>query len=209
MSAPSSSTLPTEQTRAHHGAFTATPSSAAPRNPRLTVPTPGLNNNPHLQTHPSIPREVNPSASPSKSVAFDLNTDPKRSADSGYETDDSDSTIDGHTPRHHPKYQPQTRRRSSSVPSAHSHHHRNSDGSGGAGPSSSYSSSRHHHHPSHSHSHHSQRSSPREDSPLDSDSTVDPPERFDSKGRLLPQKSEDSSVERLEDYLRNLAKVLI
>ncbi|OKP10041.1 hypothetical protein PENSUB_4506 [Penicillium subrubescens] len=205
VSAPSSSTLPTEQTHAH-GAFTATPSGAVPRNPGLTFPTPGLNNDPHLHIPPSISREVNPSASSSKSVAFDLDTDPKRSADAGYETDDSDSTIDGYTPRHHPKFQSQTHRRSSSVPSAH---HRTSDGSGGAGPSSSSSSPRHHQHSSNRHSHHSQRSSPREDSPLDSDSTIDLPERFDSKGRRLPESSENSSVERLEDYLRNLAKVLI
>ncbi|KAF3392666.1 hypothetical protein F1880_008574 [Penicillium rolfsii] len=183
VSAPSSSTLPTEQTHAHDG----------------------LNNNSHPQFPSSIPREDNSSGSPSKSVAFDLTPDSARSADPGYETDDSDSTVDGNTPRHRSKSQSRTHRRSSSVPTAHSHHHRNSDGTG-SGPNSSSSPSRHHH-SSHRHSHHSQRSSPREDSPLDSDSTVDLPDRFDSKGRLLPQK--DSSVEQLEDYLRKIARVLI
>lgn len=199
-------TLPTEH--AHDGAFTATPSGAVPKDPRLTVPTPGLNIDPNAQHSQSIPRSENPSSSPLKFVAFDLNTntDSKRPHDPGYETDDSDSTIDEYTPGHRAKsyMNSHSRARSSSVPSTHHDHH--SHARAGADASSGSSAFRHQH-PSHSHSHHSQRSHPPESSDS-SESTIELPDRFDSKGRLLPTR-ENPSVESLGSYIRNLRRVFV
>ncbi|KAJ5368866.1 uncharacterized protein N7496_008626 [Penicillium cataractarum] len=209
VSAPSSSTttLPTKQTHAHDGAFTATPSGAVPKDPRLTVPTPGLTIDPNAQHQQSIPRLENQSSSPLKSVAFDLNSSPdsKRPQDPGYETDDSDSTIDEYTPGHRPKsyMKPHSRARSSSLPSdRHDHHSHTRDGAD-ASSSSSASASRNEHH----HSHHSQRSHPPESSDS-SESTIDLPDRFDSKGRLLSTR-ENPSVESLGSYIRNLRRVFV
>ncbi|CEJ60924.1 hypothetical protein PMG11_09478 [Penicillium brasilianum] len=192
VSAPLSSTttLPTEQTHAHDG----------------------LSIGPHSQHPQSIPRSENPSSSsPLKSVAFDLNTntDSERSQDPGYETDDSDSTIDEYTPGHRARSHTHShsRARSSSVPSAH-HHHHHSNARAGADASSSSSVSRHQqpsHRHTHSQSHHSQRSHPPELSDS-SESTIELPDRFDSKGRPLPP-IEDPSVESLGSYIRNLKRV--
>jgi hypothetical protein len=85
----------------------------------------------------------------SKSVAFNLK---------GYESDDSDSTINND--------------------SYHDSHQRHK---------SSQSRSR--------------------SSTDESDSTIDLPDRFDSKGRLIKEKS-DSSTEKLEDFLNKVSKVL-
>ena len=95
----------------------------------------------------------------SKSVAFDLK---------GYESDDSDSTINNES------------------------HSRNSQ----------------HNDPySHRKSSHSRTSSYNKSSPDESDSTIDLPDRFDSKGRLLKQKIDDPT-EKLEDFLNKVSKVL-
>lgn len=95
----------------------------------------------------------------SKSVAFDLK---------GYESDDSDSTINNDS------------------------HSRNSQ----------------HNDPySHRKSSHSRTSSYNKSSPDESDSTIDLPDRFDSKGRLLKQKIDDPT-EKLEDFLNKVSKVL-
>lgn len=213
VSAPSSSTtLPTKQTHAHDGAFTATSSGAVPKNPRLTAGPSGVNIRPPSQSPPSTPRTDAPQSSSSKSVAFNLDSESQKPADPGYETDNSDSTIDEYTPGHRTSssFHP----RSSSGSSARFNDHRSRFGAGaGAGVgvvSSSSSSASPHRHSSdrhfHSNSHRSQRDSHRDST--SSDSTIELPERFDSKGRLLTQ-TENSSVEKLENFMKKVAQVLI
>ena len=73
----------------------------------------------------------------------------------------------------------------------------------GGGPLDPRHSSHRH---SHSNSHRSQRDSHRDST--SSDSTIELPERFDSKGRLLTQK-ENSSVEKIENFMKKVAQVLI
>ena len=104
VSAPQSSTLPTDQYHTRDGGFTG-PCSVSSRTIANNLRT-GLDVN-NLQPPPSIPRSGSQPAPSSKSVAFDLTPEPDR----GYETDDSDSTI--RSPSHRPHY---SRRRSSSVP---------------------------------------------------------------------------------------------
>lgn len=57
-------------------------------------------------------------------------------------------------------------------------------------------------HPAHG----SRRTSPDKKQESDSDSTIDLPDRFDSQGRLLPQR-EDGHHDSLEGLLRGLNKV--
>ncbi|OQD70151.1 hypothetical protein PENDEC_c026G04071 [Penicillium decumbens] len=103
VSAPQSSTLPTDQSRDGLG----------------------LSN---LQSTPSVPRSGSQPAPSSKSVAFDLTPEP----DHGYETDDSDSTIhsSAHRPHYsrrrsssvpHPPMTPPQSREHRHHPSKHSH----------------------------------------------------------------------------------------
>ncbi|RAK95196.1 DUF3824 domain-containing protein [Aspergillus ibericus CBS 121593] len=122
------------------------------------------------------PRAASQPAGP-KSVVFDLNLEPERQKDLGYESDDSDSTIESiHGSR---RSRPRPRRHSSSEP---------------------YSLSQRSDAPSEPRDHNPAGES-------DSDSTIDLPDRFDSQGRLLPQSSDDPVGGRLEHLLRGFNRV--
>ncbi|KAJ5805994.1 uncharacterized protein N7503_003596 [Penicillium pulvis] len=161
---------------------------------RSTLPTDlhthdDLANDSQLAEADSSPRSSSQSEPPaSKSVSFNLNSDNEQLTDRGYETDDSDSTIeDGHHSHHH------RRRRSSSVPYPPTSHHRSAG-----------------HYPSHAHpQHHSSTDLSKHKAPeLDSDSTIDLPERFDRKGRLLKEEEDDPTVAKIEDFINRFTKVL-
>ncbi|PKX98633.1 DUF3824 domain-containing protein [Aspergillus novofumigatus IBT 16806] len=102
-----------------------------------------------------------------KSVAFDLNAE-ERPIDPGYETDDSDTTIDSLTPHHHRDRHPKGDRPS---------HLKDKDATDLQEP--------------------------------DSDSTIDLPDRFDSHGRLLPERDDDPLVDGLEKLLRGINRVFV
>lgn len=144
------------------------------------------------------------SPSHSKSVAFDLDGNAKADKDKprthdttygeGYETDDSDSTIDGNDRSHH-----------------RHHHHRHPPPPFREHSSNLYepipnTDSRHHHH------HHHQtpkptpapttRSATRDSS--DSEATIDLPDRFDSQGRKLPEEGDDPLADSVEHLLQNI-----
>lgn len=92
----------------------------------------------------------------------------------GYESDDSDSTVGSiGASRRHRSYS----RRRSSPPSTRQNVGRST--------------------------HETSRSSPDKKQESDSDSTIDLPDRFDSQGRLLPQREDDRS-DPLEGLLRGL-----
>ena len=99
-----------------------------------------------------------------------------RQMDPGYEPDDSDSTINSTNRKHRPN----AHRRRRSYPD-----HKN--------PDRHYNNAR----PS---------EAPDDAPPSDSDSTIDLPDRFDSHGRLLPEK-ESGSKNRLEDLLGGINSV--
>lgn len=42
----------------------------------------------------------------------------------------------------------------------------------------------------------------------DSDSTIDLPDRFDNRGRLLPQKEQDPAGQKIEDFINQFSKVV-
>ncbi|KAJ5668905.1 hypothetical protein N7462_009975 [Penicillium macrosclerotiorum] len=177
VSAPlSSTTLPTDQDHARDGLNSFT-NSYQPQ----SVPSPGMQPNPS-----------------SKSVAFDLSPDSPRHQDPGYETDDSDSTIDSYParPRHN-------RRRSSSVPyppmphpRSNHHHHRH------AGSAAS-SASRHQHS-----SHLSQGNRAPEQDSDSTVSTIELPDRFDEHGRRLPQRGDDPAADKIEELIEKFARVI-
>ncbi|KAL4735724.1 hypothetical protein BDV11DRAFT_208230 [Aspergillus similis] len=121
----------------------------------------------------------------SKSVAFD--DDPQTNENTmGYETDDSDSTIDGMSSgrrrrrRHHRRHRSDRRRYSSSDPYA------------SAKDRSAAQIQK-------------QTSAPESDS----DATIDLPDRFDRDGRLLPQPEDDPLAEKVESLLRRFNRVFI
>ncbi|KAL4768978.1 hypothetical protein BDW60DRAFT_225415 [Aspergillus nidulans var. acristatus] len=121
----------------------------------------------------------------SKSVAFD--DDPQTNEKTtGYETDDSDSTIDGmssgrrHRRRHHRRHRSGRRRYSSSDPYA-------------SAKDRSVAQIQ------------KQTSAPGSDS----DATIDLPDRFDRDGRLLPQPGDDPLAEKVESLLRRFNRVFI
>ncbi|KAJ5591670.1 uncharacterized protein N7459_002039 [Penicillium hispanicum] len=128
----------------------------------------------------------------SKSVAFDLGSDPshRMRPDPGYETDDSDSTIDSHGHRSHRDRH--HRRRSSVLYSDKPHSHSDKDRTSSAAR------------PQHS-SAQSQDAYKVPES--ESDSTIDLPDRFDTHGRLLPEK--DPAAEKFEDFMKKFTRVLI
>ncbi|KAH8695968.1 hypothetical protein BGW36DRAFT_179272 [Talaromyces proteolyticus] len=130
-----------------------------------------------------------------KSVSFDLN-DQERSnmkaripsdetAEKGYETDDSDSTIDG---LDHGRY---------------SHHHRPRHPSAPYGRTSAVPNNA-------SSTHNGNANPPPKPHPLnvardsDSESTIELPDRFDTEGRRLPEKGDDPLADRVDDLLRNV-----
>ncbi|RDW90839.1 DUF3824 domain-containing protein [Aspergillus mulundensis] len=121
----------------------------------------------------------------SKSVAFD--DDPQTNEkNNGYETDDSDSTIDGMSSgrrrrrRHHRRHRSDRRRYSSSDPYA-------STNDRTAAPKQN------------------QTGAPESDS----DATVDLPDRFDRQGRLLPQPGDDPLADKVENLLRRFNRVFV
>ncbi|KAJ5605964.1 hypothetical protein N7510_008745 [Penicillium lagena] len=138
----------------------------------------------------------------SKSVSFDL--DPETKSDTGYETDDSDATIDGHNDHHRHNH----RRRH------HRHHRRRHSSSVPRSPMPypSSSSSHHHHHHSSSSSRHSSNAKNQPEnksSSTDSDSTIDLPDRFDSQGRPLTQRGvEDPAAAKIEEMINKFSKIL-
>lgn len=138
----------------------------------------------------------------SKSVTFDLV--PEYSpGDPGYETDDSESTIsEGENSRHRHEHH-YDRVYSSYTPRPSTSRHSAAADSGGYGHGTS---SRSHH----SQDHHNHRDHhDRDQEPVsDSDSTIDLPDRFDSKGRLLPQHEEDPLGDHFEDLIRGISHVL-
>ncbi|KAB8258100.1 hypothetical protein BDV32DRAFT_126415 [Aspergillus pseudonomiae] len=115
----------------------------------------------------------------SKSVAFDLSSEDGQQLDPGYETDDSDSTI-------------------GSISGVRRHGHRQ-------------------HHSSRTESeiqHMATEKKPRSNTSgkeieSDSDSTIDLPDRFDSQGRLLPQREGDMFADGLDSLLRGFNKVFV
>ncbi|GFG19077.1 hypothetical protein IFM5058_09679, partial [Aspergillus udagawae] len=135
-----------------------------------------------------------------KSVAFDLDAE-ERPIDPGYETDDSDSTIDSSTTHHH-----RDRHRSSTTSSAHRRRHSSSD---------PYFPPRKSKFPPCSAPAKGDRPRPFKDNgtsnpqETDSDSTIDLPDRFDSQGRLLPERDDDPLVDRFEQLLRGINRVFV
>ncbi|OJJ30758.1 hypothetical protein ASPWEDRAFT_118432 [Aspergillus wentii DTO 134E9] len=118
-----------------------------------------------------------------KSVSFDLNsgTSHDRQMDPGYETDDSDSTIGSLKGDRQHGYH----RRCSSDPYSSKS---NTKSRPGGGSSTTLDAGK--------------------NIGSDSDSTIDLPARFDSQGKLLPQRENDPVVDRLEDLIRDISKVL-
>ncbi|KAK4861370.1 hypothetical protein LT330_004286 [Penicillium expansum] len=157
---------------------------------------------------PSPPRSTSQPPQVSKSVAFDLTDSPR---DPGYETDDSDSTVETYSSSHHGGRDqrhdrdrdtyPHHRRRSSSVPyppmpypsPASSDHY------------DSYHASSQHRNHSPAPRHHEGRDHNKVSEP-ESDSTIDLPNRFDGKGHFLPER--DPAVEKIEDLVNKFTKVL-
>ncbi|KAJ5752176.1 hypothetical protein N7520_009093 [Penicillium odoratum] len=126
----------------------------------------------------SVPR-FSSQSEPLASKSVSFNLNSEGGDDRGYETDDSDSAFEG----------PSHRRRSSSVPHQsmpHSPDHRSG----------------------HTHSHHSSTPQTPSKTELDSDSTIDLPQRFDRKGHLLMEKEEDPAVAKIEDFINRFTKVL-
>ncbi|PWY93307.1 hypothetical protein BO94DRAFT_460694 [Aspergillus sclerotioniger CBS 115572] len=161
---------PTAQDRAFDGGFKTTAASWMPAN--IVAQSP-------LRTPRARRRRMRATSQPAgpKSVVFDLNLEHEQQKDLGYETDDSDSTIESiHGNR---RSRPRPRRHSSSEP--YSLYQR----------SDPQSSPQDRHHAGES----------------DSDSTIDLPDRFDSQGRLLPQSRDDPLAGRLEQLLRGFDRV--
>lgn len=151
-----------------------------------------------------------------KSVAFNLDPELVRPGDPGYESDDSDSTIDSLGGRSNARRRRSQRRHSSSAPhssrprlsedydsrnarkhrpaDAHTHHHYHTHNQ----------SPKHHHAPPED----SKNSHKNNDPENDSDSTIDLPDRFDSHGRLLPQRGDDPLADRFEDLLKRFSDKL-
>lgn len=134
-----------------------------------------------------------------KSVAFDLNAE-ERPIDTGYETDDSDSTIDSLSALHH-----RNRRRFSNT-SSHRRRHSSSDPYTSARKSQSQPSSSTAKGDRPTASKGNGASNPQES---DSDATIDLPDRFDSRGRLLPERNDDPLVDGLEQLLRGINRVFV
>lgn len=135
-----------------------------------------------------------------KSVAFDLNAE-ERPIDPGYETDDSDTTIDSLTPHHH-----RDRHRSSDTSFAHRRRHSSSD--------PYFTPRKPQFQPSSSQAKidrpgHSKDKGTTDLQEPDSDSTIDLPDRFDSHGRLLPERDNDPLVDGLEKLLRGINRVFV
>jgi hypothetical protein len=155
--------------------------------------------------HSPTPRARAASQPPQpKSVAFDLNAE-ARPIDTGYETDDSDSTIDSSTAHHH---RDRHRHRSSNTSSSsHRRRHSSSDPyTTRKSESQPTSSPAKRHRPNSSKDNGAGVSNPQES---DSDATIDLPDRFDAQGRLLPCRDDDPLVDGLEQLLRGINRVFV
>lgn len=138
-----------------------------------------------------------------KSVAFNLNTEPGRPGDAGYESDDSDSTVDSLGGRSHAHRRHSQRRHSSSAP--HSSRPRFSEDPDSRSAYAHNHGHGHHHKHNHGASEHGKKPQTDKDPENDSDTTVDLPDRFDSHGRLLPQREDDPLADRFEDLLKKFS----
>ncbi|KAL1861117.1 hypothetical protein Plec18170_001632 [Paecilomyces lecythidis] len=142
------------------------------------------------RNHESGERSHHEHSPQAKTVAFDLPSDSSNESDrsggpdAGYESDDSEATIDGSLPSH---------RRSSS-----SQHHR---------AHISHPPTPHPERGSSSRPHKQHASGKASES--DSDSTIDLPDRFDSEGRPLPQPGDDPLADHIEKLLNGLGGVLL
>ncbi|KAL2872298.1 DUF3824 domain-containing protein [Aspergillus lucknowensis] len=120
----------------------------------------------------------------SKSVAFDVNTQHNQQKD-GYETDDSDTTIEAIDSDRHRRHRRRRRRsdrrsHSSSEPNRSKRDPRKDDSIA--------------------------RESGLES---DSDATIDLPDRFDREGRLLPQPGDDPLAERFENFMKRVDRIFV
>lgn len=147
--------------------------------------------------------EPNGQSLQSKSVSFDL-TPEYSPGDPGYETDDSESTIstDSHHSHndddHHHHTHHHGQHHSSSLPRPPSTS-KHGTTTGGGSSSHGYSNNQH----SENHHFYGDKGSVSE-----SDSTIDLPDRFDSQGRLLPQREDDPLAGHFKDLLRGISHVL-
>ncbi|KAF9885290.1 hypothetical protein FE257_013091 [Aspergillus nanangensis] len=158
--------------------------SSSVRNPRKRVQRP--------QSQPAQP----------KSVAFNIS----RPTNSGYETDDSDSTVQSvHTAR--PQRHDNSRRRnSSSAPDYRSRSRHDYGDDYEYDPS--YNSRQKYTQDIPTSNAHRRENAKKTEPESDSDATIELPDRFDSKGRLLPQqRREDPLADRFEDLLRGVGRV--
>ncbi|CEL01479.1 hypothetical protein ASPCAL01061 [Aspergillus calidoustus] len=120
----------------------------------------------------------------SKSVAFDVDPAVDREKN-GYETDDSDTTIDamdsGRRRRRRRRRRSDRRHRSSSDPYRSKRSIAKKEGSTG-----------------------------RENGlESDSDATIDLPDRFDREGRLLPQPGDDPLADRFEHLMKRVNRIFV
>lgn len=160
----------------------------------------GMNDRASRATNSSFDRRKRSMSQPPiaqyKSVSFDLNRDDhhRNSGDSnpdrGYETDDSDSTIDGHDAGCSRKHHRSHRRRSSysaPFPSFAAPHRRDSRSSHIYQPKTPIDTAK--------------------DS--DSESTIELPDRFDAQGRPLPDKEDEHVARHFERLLHGFGDVLL
>ena len=173
--------------------------------------SPGEHGGPRPEMH-----EVNRGTEPegldpaqSKSVTFDLAPE-YNPGDRGYETDDSDSTVSGeesnHNRHHHHDHNHQEHhheRNRSPTPHPSTSRHGAAADSGSHG----HDTTRSHHSRDHHNAHRDHHGRDQE-SVSDSDSTIDLPDRFDSKGRPLPQREEDPLGGHFEDIVKGISHVL-
>ncbi|KAJ5788164.1 hypothetical protein N7457_003154 [Penicillium paradoxum] len=177
-----------------------------------TLPTDPNDVHKGLNIHPfpsSLPRSTSQPPQASKSVAFDLTDSPQ---DPGYETDDSDSTVEPYSSSYRDDREHHHDRDRDSH--HHHHHHRRRRSSPVPHPpvpypSSSFSNhhSSSHHHPSSHKSHERDERERNRPSETDSDSTIDLPSRFDRQGRLLLE--QEPVVKTIEDIVNKVSKILL
>ncbi|KAL4916938.1 hypothetical protein BDW62DRAFT_211607 [Aspergillus aurantiobrunneus] len=149
----------------------------------------GLEDSNRLETLRPRRRRTRAGSEPpqSKSVAFDVDSRDNQNR-GGYETDDSDSTVeamDSGRRRHRRRRRRRSdrRRHSSSEPYPRSKRDSADDGNPAQTKISGLES--------------------------ESDSTIDLPDRFDRDGRLLPQSGDDPLADRVENWLKRFNRVFV
>ncbi|KAL3466305.1 hypothetical protein BJX64DRAFT_284572 [Aspergillus heterothallicus] len=142
----------------------------------------GLEDPPRLSTPRLRRRRSRAGSEPpqSKSVAFDVGSDSNRETN-GYETDDSDTTVDAMDPGRRRRHRRRRRRsdrrhRSSSDPYRSKRSIAKKEGNG---------------------------------LESDSDATIDLPDRFDREGRLLPQPGDDPLGDRFEHFMKRVNRMFV